>query len=63
VTDLVEFLRAVREWIAALLVVLGVALMIYGQGSNVLLYVVGIVLLTVGVRLAIDFAKRGTRHE
>lgn len=58
--DLVEPWRAVREWIAALLVVLGVALMIYGQGTNVLLYVVGIVLLTVGVRLAIDCAKRGT---
>lgn len=48
------------EWLAALLVVLGVAFMIAWQGGNVVLYAAGIVMLTVGVRLAIDCAKRAS---
>lgn len=46
------------EWLAALLVMLGVLLMIHGQHDTAVL-IVGIVLLTVGVRLAIDCGKRG----
>lgn len=55
----------VFEWIASALVVIGVALMIFGsrvidsRGGTwpFIVYALGIIALTTGVRLAIDVAK------
>jgi uncharacterized membrane protein YecN with MAPEG domain len=50
------------EYVASLMVMLGVTLMIDGLGHEVLwLYLIGVVLLTFGVRLAIDCGKAGRR--
>jgi hypothetical protein len=52
----------VLEWLASLLTMLGVAAMIAGFGGYAKwLFLVGVVLLTFGVRLAIDCGKAGNR--
>lgn len=50
------------EWLASLAVMVGVTAMIDGLGHDVVwLYLLGVVVLTFGVRLAIDCGKRGGR--
>lgn len=51
--------RTAKEWLAALLVVIGVMLMLAEALDLNVQIVVGIMLLTFGVRLAIDCGKAG----
>jgi hypothetical protein len=49
----------IREWLASLLVLIGVIVIAYGAAHDVPLAPIGAIPLTIGVRLAIDCGKAG----